>query len=445
MNCSEFYRGRDLRTSQYVANWRQDSTPVFVSIDAETAASPAGQLALLGLGNQLARVHPRVLFSVPDLATTLPFANRFEGPTLRGTLLSMMTCIDPCGEFRLSERPKEPAVSIGLGDRVGAEFDWYLGADGSKAQLAKHPAAFSPSLGTLRGAALAACIGATAVFRTTLGLDTVPRVVSCWNYAEGKEASLGPETLEPVDVGRVLVVGAGAVAASLVYWLSCFGVAGPWTFVDRDHVKIHNLNRGLIFAASDAGWPDGLPRGKAELLATQIPEARWDANWYHESKLAEEQYDVVLGLANDLNARHFLASRNNVVTLHATTGTSWLSQLHRHVLGLDDCIWCRAGEVVVPVLSCSTAEVKTSNGEKNDAALPFLSAASGLMLATALQRLQCGELPKQVGNDWRWDFDSPYKMAMYGRRKCRDDCARVLPAAVRRQLNQGSRWSELDS
>jgi hypothetical protein len=168
-----------------------------------------------------------------------------------------------------------------------------------------------------------------------------------------------------------------------------------------------------------------------------------DCEWYHESKWVEEHYDVVLGLANDHNVRHFIASRNNTVTLHATTGSNWLSQLHRHIAGVDDCIWCRAGDVTSARFKCSTGNVELPTGTKTDAALPFLSAASGLMLATALERLECGELAKENRNDWRWDFGSTYKMASSGFRQCQSGCARILALDVRRQIDASCRWLAL--
>jgi molybdopterin/thiamine biosynthesis adenylyltransferase len=277
-----------------------------------------------------------------------------------------------------------------------------------------------------------------------IGLETVPRNVSAWNYLEGDDSDPGPETLQQLDVGRVLMVGAGAVAASLVYWLVPIGIAGDWTILDRDQVALHNTNRGLVFTPADAGWPDGSPQSKAELLARFISGSTSDISWYHESSLVEQNYDVVLGLANDHDVRHLIASRNYTVTLHATTGANWLSQLHRHITGLDDCIWCRLGEIKTPAFKCATVEVKVSRESKTDAALPFLSAASGLMLATALQRLQLGELANQDRNDWRWDFDSPYKIASSSFRRCREECSRIQPAYIRRKMNANSRWWALD-
>lgn len=448
-DCREFYRLRDRRTVEYTGHLGVTDVggaPVHVAIDATAAACAPGQLALLALANQLARVHRRITFAVPDRGVPLVVRTPFGGTTLGDALLAT-AAIDPCGTFGPGTRPEGHVVSIGLGAHVGEGFDWYLGADRAIAYLHRTPVGFTPSVGTLRGAALASCLGAAAVFRTQLGLTVMPRTLSAWNYAEGAQAVPGPDSLELLDVGRVLMVGAGAVGAGLAYWLHAFGVAGDWTVIDKDAVELHNTNRGLVFTAAHADWPHLRPEEaakKAPVVAAVIPGARAFVGWYDECPAAREKYDVILGLANDRNVRHLIASRNATVTLHATTGANWLSQVHRHIAGRDDCIWCRAGEVQTPLLGCSTGKVERPDGTSSDAALPFLSAASGLMLATALQRLQPGELAVGARNDWRWDFDSPFRMASSGARRCRDDCRRVHPAHLRQRINEGTRWAALD-
>jgi ThiF family len=443
-NCVEFYRLRDLRTVEYAGDQPFNAYPVHVEIDDTTAHKPAGQVALLALANQLARVHRRITFGLRTPSIPLRIAHPFGAPTLAETLLFTVSRVDPCGDFAIGEAPATPIVTIGIGERVREGLDWYVGAERAVALLANRPLPFSDVQNTRIGAALASCLGASAAFRTMLGMETLPRELSAWNYAEGQNASPGPETLEPIDLGRVLMVGAGAVASALVYWLMEFGTAGDWTIIDPDEVILHNTNRGLLFTPADAGWPAGEPRFKAEVLSRFLPNSRWDGMWYHESDLSKQKYDLVLGLANDHNVRHFIASRNHTVVLHATTGENWLSQLHRHIAGLDDCIWCRAGEVATPAFKCSTSDVQTPEGKKADAALPFLSAASGLMLATVLARLSRGELSDVDRNDWRWDFGSPYRMASSSSRTCREDCRTVLPVKVRQKLNEGTRWAHLD-
>src|SRR5205823_4133791 len=140
-------------------------------------------------------------------------------------------------------------------------------------------------------------------------------------------------------------------------------------------------------------------------------------------------------LANEHGVRTRLAARNPAVLLHATTGDQWLSELHRHILGIDDCIRCRMQDIKAPVFGCSTTAVATDSDETiPDAALPFLSAASGLMLATAMQKLQSGELSNGRINNWRLDFDSEHRMAGGSIRKCQEDCSQTLSPALRRKI-----------
>jgi molybdopterin/thiamine biosynthesis adenylyltransferase len=242
------------------------------------------------------------------------------------------------------------------------------------------------------------------------------------------------------------MIGAGAVGGSLAYWLREFSVSGQWVVVDRDRPDVTNLNRTILFSASDAGWPNQEPGWKATLAANAISNATPVHKWYNEYSLTStEEFDVVLCMANEFNVREELACRNFSVLLHATTGTNWLSQLHRHIPGRDDCIFCRVGDIKTPKFSCSTAAVgpPAENGS-GDAALPFLSATSGLMLATLLQKLSAGELMSDECNDWRWDFASNYKMAAYARRACSGLCTRVSSLDVRKRLHVNGRWKSLE-
>ncbi len=447
-DCAAFYELRDLRTVEYLRSGELPQVPVHVALDAAAASCAPGQLALLALANQLSRVHRRISFAIPDARIPVLVRTPFPGATLGEVLSRTVGSIDPCGSFLVGgPMDGRRGVSIGLGEGIGPGFDWYIGGDQAVGFLSRSPIAFTPYSGTLRGAATASCLGAAALLRAQLGLDTAPRVLSSWNYAEGSLAAPGPD-LESLDVGRVLLVGAGAVAASLVYWLHAFGVGGNWTVVDRDTVRFHNINRGLIFTAAHAGWPSLTLRAsveKASVLSHLIPGGRAFPFWYDEcAELQQYKPDVILVLANDRNVRHLIAARNATVTLHATTSANWQSQLHRHITGKDDCIGCRGHEMREPMFGCSTATVSLPDGKSSDAALPFLSAASGLMLATALQRLQSGELATDSRNDWRWDFHSPFRMATSGVRRCAEDCRRILPAQLRRRINATTRWNVLD-
>jgi hypothetical protein len=128
------------------------------------------------------------------------------------------------------------------------------------------------------------------------------------------------------------------------------------------------------------------------------------------------------------------------ILVHASTNQSGAAQLHRHIPGRDDCLDCRLPEKKVAQFNCSTSVVETADGTSTDAALPFLSAAAGLMLTVGLLRLQVGELASNDLNFWQWNFLTKHLFASSGRMSCEDSCMALPSEALRRRLNEKKRW-----
>ena len=265
-----------------------------------------------------------------------------------------------------------------------------------------------------------------------------------WNLEEGDAADRGPEVIPAVDVGRTLIVGAGAgaVAASVVYWLVQWGHCGSWTVVDADSVEVHNTNRCVLFFPADAGWPSGQARRKSRCLAQYLCGLQAIDNWHDEAVgIQESVFDTVLVLANGRDVRTLVSHRNDPIQFQATTSPTWRAQLHRHIVGVDDCPHCRMSEVRVSTLKCSEAPIATDDHpDRPDAALPFLSVGSGLMLVSALQRLQLGAFGSSHVNVWGWDFKSTHQMDQSGIRRCDDGCAIRLEPHARREIAGATRW-----
>jgi hypothetical protein len=438
-----FYEQRDLRTVEYLGGMGLGARAVHLEIDATASRTRVGQTALLTLINLLARVHRQISVNLPEPAASLVAITPIAAATLAECVLRTAQAIDPYGSCAIGASSQQDAISCGLGPTVTG-LQHYVGWEGCVGLLDREPLRASCNDAALSGAALAACLGAMAVFRTSLGMATSNRTLSVWSYQENQAAEPGPSMFAPPDVGRVLLVGAGAVAAALTYWCTTLGAGGSWTVVDQDVVALHNTNRGLVFTPRHAGWFGDNPAYKADVLATLLPNARAYSTWYDTcADLHDMEFDVVLCLANGRHVRELVANRSAPVVMQATTGATWLSELHRHIIGMDDCPACRLGAVTPLRLACSSVEIPTIAGS-TDAALPFLSAASGLMLYTALQQLQAGELTARARNDWRWDFDSPHRLAASGMRRCRTECATALAPEVRQTIYGGTRWAHVD-
>ena len=375
LQADRFYRERDLRTTVYLEDEFPAAVPISIHVSSDACETRSGQLLLMTLVNQLARLHRdlRVSLSVPDAVLLIPSV--CGGSSVGDELSKMTSRIDPFGKFEIDRSELTPAkVSIGIGAGARSGLRWYLGCNLSNAELATAPRQVGHSTpGDLRGAGLAAVLGAAAVAKTVLGIKTVPTTLSAWNFESGAGADPGPSELPSVDVGKGLMIGAGAVSNAAVYWLTQWGNLSPWTIVDGDIVKLHNTNRCLLFFPDDAGWPDSNPPySKAKCLSRYLVDAAPVNAWYDEVAGTQQTFDTVLVLANERDVRSRVSVRNDPIQLQATTGRSWLSQLHRHISGRDDCVRCRMSDVRTPQFACSEAATATGGQpERPDAALPF--------------------------------------------------------------------------
>ena len=419
--------------------------PVSVHVSADACETQSGQLLLQTLVNQLARIHRelRLVLAAPDVALLTP--SLCGTSTLGDEIIRLARRIDPFGKFALDAEPSSPDhISIGVGAHCRRDLNWYLGFDRSNAKLNTEPCRpGSNTSADLRGAGLAATLGAAAASKAALNFETAPTILSAWNFASGAEADPGPAFLPPIDVGRGLMIGAGAVAAAAVYWLMQWGNESPWTMMDRDRIALHNTNRGLLFFPEDAGWPHGVPAPKVTRLSSYLASTVAIDAWYDEAPESRQTFDTVLVLANERDVRSIVSARNDPIQMQATTGRSWLSQLHRHIVGRDDCVRCRTADIRSPQLACSAAPTATNDQPtRPDAALPFLSAASGLMLIASLQHLQQSQMGVGDSNMWSWDFRNTRRMARAAHCSCRDDCSTALSSEARGHIAKRTRWAD---
>ncbi|MGI8730257.1 MAG: ThiF family adenylyltransferase [Solirubrobacteraceae bacterium] len=351
------------------------------------AHTPAGHLLLCALVNQVARAHQRIVL-VGDLERPLLCPDVLGHSTVHAATAGLAREIHPWRELSVSAAAPDTdsTISVAIGQAPG-RWNLRVGAAGWRA-------VFGPSARVQPdarwGAAYAASLTAAYVFHAALGSE--PQLHgehSLWETVGGPGTD-GPGGLT-LGGGSILQVGAGAVGCALNLWALLLGNEADWTIVDADIVDISNLNRQLLFRAADAAEA----AGKAYVAARPFGRHATPIDrWYDQAPdLVEQSFDLVLPLANDRGVRTLLHYRAEPVLLHATTSRSWQAQLHRHIPGIDDCIGCRLPEAAAPT-SCSIAPV--APGEP-DAALPFLSATAGLLLAAAIARRPL-ELPQVAEN-----------------------------------------------
>lgn len=436
------------RTLAYLPDFRDDGRAVVVALGPD-ACCVAGHALALCLVNQLARAHRRIVV-VGETDAPLQCPSPFGHESVAEATVGLARAINPFIEATsatLDSVSTGEDLILGIGQVESAHL--CLGADGFLATLGPQARIFDRSA-SVWGALLAACLGASVAFHQATGRDrSVPHgVFSLWELGapNGRDGPADPGAL---DVGRVLQVGAGAVGCAVNFAAALAGLRGEWTIVDGDAIDVSNLNRQALFVAADTDWPIGPAAGKSPTVARRLIAAT-DATvdhsprWYGIDKcVVNESYDLVLGLANDGGVRGALQARQPTVLLHATTSDRWQAQVHRHIAGHDDCIDCR----IPPApgrMRCSTGDVAVQ-GQRVDAALPFLSMTAGVLLAAQLARLQHGALLEVAENQVALDLAAslPFREGVV--RACRADCRVRLQAPARHAIDGYSRWSSLDA
>ncbi|MGD9711259.1 MAG: ThiF family adenylyltransferase [Thermomicrobiales bacterium] len=417
MTDNDFRARLEETTLAYQPEFRADDRPVVVSLP-ENSETPGGDALLCSLVNQLARIHRRLVL-VGNLTRPVLCRDPFGATTLLDATAGNAASINPAIEIDVVERP--PASKCLTHLSIGGPGDLSLGFSGWTARAGKRVSVTEDD-SDIWGALLASTLGAWFAFRRQLGKSTqIEGDFSLWAY--GRQSALGGPHLSTMPPGgRTLQVGAGGVGAALDYWLAMLGYTGALTVADGDVVEVGNLNRQLIFNASDAGYPSGTAGNKASIAASRLgPSTNASPHWYgDDGTIVEADYDVILALANEHGAREALQDRRPPVLLHATTSPNYQAQLHRHLPNGDDCIRCRLPGPVAQT-ACATAPIPAAN---SDAALPFLSGLAGLLLVPALVRCALGQVTDDSTNLDIVDLSGGFPGHQHLRMQCKDGCAK---------------------
>lgn len=429
MTAETFYLERDRRSLEYGLEDVGAATPVFVRVGPGGHCSD-GQTAALAVTNMLVRFHRRVRILVPRSPLLVPVGT--GGATLAEALDRLARSADPHVDVDVSEDLVDVSgLTVEVGPHAAA-VTW--GRWWAELHTGRGSVASPAHVGGRIGAGAAACLLASAAVRFAHRLPVHPHVVSLLDL--GPTRGEGVPIPEVLDVGDVLVIGAGGVGASFAWWASLGPTIGRWVVVDGDAVEISNLNRTLGLFAADAGATGTDPRAKAVVVA-ELLGGEPVTTWYDQWDYGADRFDLVLPLANERGVRAAMPSRGDSLQLHASTSSNWTAELHRHRAGTDDCMACRFRDAPV-AFKCGHATLGPSGG---DAALAFLSAGAGLLLLGQLFRVQLGLVDSGAHNHWRWNLGLGAGPSM-GRsvHRCRQGCQAVLPEPVRSRLNAGSRW-----
>lgn len=424
-----FYLERDKRTSSFVNDEGYYLKEIGVLVSKEALLSETGQLLLFSTLNQLSRVHRRIKINLEiDVHVLLSDFPKIEvGKKISDEIISLLTKIDPFGDFKISDDLDSCFLTISIGNtEMPAKF--YVGCRGTIGFVNNNPnSEMDWTSKSKLGSAIASTLISAAVFRTVSDYPVRPIAIDSWNMEEVgiNESNYVDSSLMVPLLGDALIIGGGAVGSAFCFWLNLLGFKGNITIIDKDEVKLHNTNRSPIFFPEQTSFFGSNPLKKVDVIDELLGSCcKVVDKWYDEASELNSLFDIIYCLANERDVRTRILSRYPVVTLHATTGKEWVSELHRHIYGKDDCIRCRMNDIREIEFECSTIELKNQDKKddtSSDAALPFLSITSALMLY--IYSIKIG-LPDELEtiNNWKLYFDFLPDPIKRGRQKCKSDC-----------------------
>ena len=367
--CDQFYAERDNRTDLIYA---QPQEPVLLaaSLADEWASTAVGQITFLWLCLLIARMGRRYnrlqVWLSQEAANSQCLIPGVAAPNLATAVLGHLQDADPCGAYEWAERPAEGAFIVSVGDlpagvdgRVVRPQGWGA-ALGEQGALGPFDLVAGVDMNPV-GAALAAALGAAAVyhhFNRELLSRYEPQSplwpsahLSAATVSAGEAAAWpqGPRLPADLDLGRILVVGAGALGGNMLAILGALkGLRGRVEVADDDPLELSNLNRlvaALVrhlrqFKAHIAA--ESLSGSSVEVVAHLKRFERLQAVGAAD-RLPLETYDAVVSGVDQMASRAFIQSGwPRLLIDGGTGGFTWRVSTFPSASG-GACAGCLAG------------------------------------------------------------------------------------------------------
>lgn len=366
------------------------------------------QVMILVTLNILARWCRRIIVQVPNFNFDLP--GPYKGNS-RAVIEQILLQSDPQinVQFKsLDESSVNCTLSIGLPGELKRDSYWiesigWLAGCGKGGARRSNEIQISTHKSNIIGALFAAGLGNAALFRMANGLDSQSEY-QIWHSLfdfetnESERNLNNPPITSSVDLGRVHLVGCGAIGSSLSFLLGLTDWSFDISLIDFDHVGFPNCSSSLIFSYDDAMKQrskttvcEGLLRqfGKTNVKSFESDYASFLTD---HGTVA----DVVLCLANENSVWSSIQNNYPPIVLHATTNKNWGTNFGRHIPLKEWCIMCRFEDEIeenfVPV--CSEVELVPKDSKKEVLGiLPFLATSSAVIMLAELGKLGSAGYP----------------------------------------------------
>lgn len=424
-----FYSLRDDRTNRCNVDRAYQRTECTVYLSPEASLTVAGQAMLLVSANLLSRWCRNVTIVMPQVE--MHAGLHMGAGALSDCIMRQMADADPFGDFRIQASGNhQGGTALYIGYNAGGIRDVsgvFINASGWLAAISDQSLTLpAGDERNVLGAIVAACLGVAQLFKMAIGVRPERRIQT-GVFDVFRLAWVQDPTHRPwpgnLDVGRMLMVGAGSVGSSAAYCMRLCGLAGHLTVIDGDITKIENFNRSPIFGRATYDLPkaEAIENFLSGSLLNAVGEEIWWDAFLQKRGRASFDFDLWLPLANEFDVRRAMQHNVPPPMIYASTTLNWGINHGRHIPGRDDCLSDRfLVEVAADDLTCATGSVTTAE-TVIDAALPFASLFAGALIAADLVRLLMPEYP-QVPNFALFDWFGPLDTIQAWDRKPREGC-----------------------
>jgi molybdopterin/thiamine biosynthesis adenylyltransferase len=307
---------------------------------------------ILALVNLLARFHPHITSTVPsgiENQIWVPFGYD------KDLLNCMRTIAEGIGshiEPTESQQKVGILVSVGATD-ITAEHKITINSDGWLSFIAIDDNKFdlvSDNKNAI-GALSAACFGVADVFRHFLeSLGSADRrirskyhelIFSTLDYSVNNLMTPNPQLPDKIDIKDMVVVGAGAVANSLILALNTTSeLTGMVTILDDQTYEASNINRCVMVSRANVGMSKTVAIASA--CSDKIRTIPFQGR-YESFRRSGFQYDLVVSTIDENEPRITIQSDLPRVLLHGATGNE-IATISRHNFIDGACLGCLFSE-----------------------------------------------------------------------------------------------------
>lgn len=402
MDSSEWYSFRDDRTVRIDGTKGFEKYRIGVIVDPDTISKYSSQVMVLLATNLLSRWCRDIVIEMSECQ--LKIFPGYEGD-FKLYIKDEMQKIDPHGNFRfgvVDEGKVDYILNINHErHRIQKPNCWISGngwIGGLENGDGPHNIIQDDDNTNPIGPGFAACLGVSDAFRHAIGMKSKSPYLAWYSLYDNNMSNkspdglLNPKTMLNMELGRIYLIGCGAVGSSLAYLLKLTSIKGELYAFDFDKVSISNCNRTLAFNANDGFYK--VP--KVDVVARELQYSKMATQTFDivyndfpgTGKYLDYPPDILLSLANEKNVWKTIEDNYPPITFHATTSENWTINVGRHIPFKDWCLVCRFKEEMEYEFKpdCSEGQIPVNqsisdNGsEKKLGVLPFLSPMAAVTL-----------------------------------------------------------------